>query len=114
MGSTGVSVGKGVFVTVWVAVGRKVQVGRRVRVMVGEGVEVAERTGVRVIVAVRGRKVEVGRPEIEAGGNKRRRAMNIRKKTATMIKKAGKRGRAEGAERFMATQIIPEKDKIRT
>ncbi len=103
MGSAGVSVGKGVFVTVWVAVGRMVQVGRRVRVMVGEDVFVADASGVRVMVTVTGRKVEVGRADCEAGGKRRRKAMNIRKNTNSMIRKAGSKGRAEGADCFMAS-----------
>ena len=67
IGGRGVSVGAGVRVIVRVAVARNVQVGRGVRVIVELAVKVGVTAGVRVIVPVGGRKVEVGR-EREVGG----------------------------------------------
>ena len=67
IGGKGVSVGGMVRVIVRVAVGRNVHVGRGVRVTVGVPVGVAVTRGVCVMVAVSGRRVEVGRAR-DAGG----------------------------------------------
>jgi hypothetical protein len=79
--------------------------------MVGVGVKVVVTAGVWVIVAVKGRRVEVGR-ERDAGGYRMRRAMKIKKKTTSIIIRAGSKDRAEEGERFMVKQIIPEKEQI--